>query len=252
MDCWKISRSNYLVMVISRSSIFFNKLAFIHTACIPKIKLISLTVLLLLKIKVYNLQYWRIPNSILQLASGCLWPIVRFINLLRNAFPGFTTHVAYCSCPIINCKSLNDTLPALKMSSMWELYLCSLSTGNLTCIMFLSNSAPRKTRHQHGHTVLCGATGMHASLHNSRKEFRHLWHSFLVRAINKKSSKFFTRFTTPYLTFSIYAIALVNPEKVYMSLNTPSEGIYRNTVYFPMRTPSNDRHLDATVLIWKH
>ncbi len=33
--------------------------------------MISLTVLLLLKIKVYNLQYKRVANSILQLAGGC-------------------------------------------------------------------------------------------------------------------------------------------------------------------------------------
>ncbi len=37
--------------------------------------MISLTVLLLLKIKFYNLQYWRVPNSILQLASGWIHTI---------------------------------------------------------------------------------------------------------------------------------------------------------------------------------
>ncbi len=47
-------------------------MAFTHIACIPKMKMISLTVLLILKIKVYNLQYWRVPTSILLLASGCI------------------------------------------------------------------------------------------------------------------------------------------------------------------------------------
>ncbi len=43
-------------------------------------------VLLLLKIKVYNLHYWRVPNIILQLASGWNRHVIRLWTTTRSPY----------------------------------------------------------------------------------------------------------------------------------------------------------------------
>ncbi len=82
-------------------------------------KMTSLTVLLLLKIKVYNLQYWRVPNSILKLASGWLVALQRRV---REA------DIYYCNCHNETKHQIN-AITALFISSMYH----SLSTSVHLC-----------------------------------------------------------------------------------------------------------------------
>ncbi len=75
LDCLK----NHCQIIRSRLNYIFNILALSHSVNMPKLKIISLMFNSLFNINVYNLQYKRVLDSILQLDS--VWPITPYTAL---------------------------------------------------------------------------------------------------------------------------------------------------------------------------